>query len=181
MKILPMYQNAQGTYDLIHHTAKHFLDADEGPSWDLVPAGTLTATAARAAVSAGGPRPPPTGALGNTVDVRWWWPPWAALAREAHERGYRPRYELLLHLAPDPAGPAWETSSKDRRLLEYLGFRLVLEPRGEDYLVITAFFSRAFGGASKLPHLAPALRAFAARKNCPPGGIPGVSAPETKS
>jgi hypothetical protein len=65
--------------------------------------------------------------------------------------------------------------------MEYLGFRLILEPRAEDWQVITAFFSPSFGGASDLPQLAPALRAFAVRKNCPPGGVSGVGGRETKS
>jgi hypothetical protein len=172
-----MYENAPGTLDLVYHTAKHFLDADESSSWDRVPAGSMTASEARALAVRDGLRPPPTG---REVDPRWWWPPWRALARDAHDRGYRPRYELLLRLAPDPTGPRWESSAKDRRITEYVGFRLVLEPRGEDWQVVTAFFSPFFGGAADLPRLAPAVRAFAARKNCPPAGPSGVGGGETK-
>jgi hypothetical protein len=178
MKILPMYENAPGTLDLVYHTAKHFLADDEASNWDQVPAGTLSAKGALAQAVKDGLRPPPTG---RDVDVRWWWPPWRALARDAHDRGYQPRYDLLLSHAPDPRGPRWEPAAKERRVMEYLGFRLVLEPRAEDWQVITAFFSPSFRDASDLPRLVPALRAFAVRKNCPPGGVTGVGGRETKS
>jgi hypothetical protein len=177
MKILPMYENAPGTHDLVHHTAKHFLDVDEAASWDLVPAGALKATDARALAVRDGLRPPPTG---EDVDVRWWYPPWLALARDAHDRGYRPRYELLLRLAPDPNGPRWSPAAKGRRYTEWVGFRMILEPRGEDFQLITVFFSPVCGGTADLPHLEPALRAFAARKRCPAAassGVPGGESP----
>lgn len=178
MSFLPMYENAPGTLDLVYHTAKHFLDAEEARSWDRVPAGSLTAKDARELATRDGLRPPQTG---REVDARWWWPPWRALARDAHDRGYRPRYESLLRIAPDPIGSRWEPAARGRRVTEYLGFRLVVEPRGADWQVITAFFSPFFGGARDLPHLAPALRAFAARRNCPPAVASGVGAGESKS
>lgn len=177
MKIFPMYENIPGTLDLIYHTAKHFLDAQEALSWDRVPAGSLSAKDARASTVMAGLHPAPTG---RGVDIRWWWPPWRDLARDAHDRGYQPRYELLLRIAPDPTGPRWEPAAKGRKMTDYLGFRLVLEARGDDWQVITAFFSPGFGGAADLPRLAPALRAFAARRDCPPAEASGVSGEETK-
>jgi hypothetical protein len=177
MKILPMYENRPHVPDLVFHTAKHFFDASEGRSWDRVPAGTMTAEAARNALGDESTRPPPTGAV---VDVRWWWPPWLGHARKAHEQGYCPRYMLLLELAGDPAGPRWEPAACARRLAEYAGFRLIVEPRGDDFQVVTAFFSPLFNGSANLPKLAPALRAFAARRSCPPEGVSGVSPGETK-
>ena len=114
MSILSMYENAPGTPDLVYHTAKHFLDEDEADAWDKVPAGSLTAAAARDLVLSSGRRPPPTG---EVVDGGWWWPPWVGHARKAHDEGYAPRYRGLIALAGDPASArAWHpthTASPD--------------------------------------------------------------------
>jgi len=178
VSVLPMYENEPGTKDLIYHTAKHFLGPDEASRWDCVPAGSLSAREARVHCLEGGRRPPP---VGSTVDPTWWWPPWRSLAFDAHDRGYRPRYELLLKLAGDPSGPQWEPSELTRRLTEHLGFRLLVQPSGTDWQLITAFFSRTFRGAEKLQEFAPALRAFAARRNCPPEGTGSVPGGESRS
>lgn len=177
MKILSMYKNAPGTCDLVYHTAKHFLDEDEADAWDEVPAGSLAASAAREQVLSAGRQPPPTG---EDVDGGWWWPPWVGHACRAHDEGYAPRYRGLIALAGDPATGGWEDAARGRRLTEYLGCRVIIEPVGEDYQVITAFFSPNFSGASRLRHLAPALRAFAARRNCPEPVTAGVNAGESK-
>lgn len=176
MRLLPMFANTPGFPDLVHHTVKHFLDRREAPAWDRVPAGSLGAREARERLGADDPP-----ARWPTVDTAWWRAPWRARVEDAHDRGYRPRYELLASVSGDPAGPRWEPTERGRRYTEFCGFRLVLEPRGQDWQVITAFFSPLLAGADDLPQLAPALRAFAARRHCPPAGGPGVSGGESTS
>ena len=177
MKILPMYENRPGTKDLVHHTAKHFLDEAEGWAWDQVPAGGLTASEARRSLVRPDVQHPPTG---QDADPLWWWPPWLEYARSAHVQGYAPRYLALIHLAGDPSGARWQAAAVGRRLAEFVGFRLILEPTADAFQVVTAYFAPEARGAGDLPKLAPALRAFAARKDCPPGQRSGVKAGETK-
>jgi len=173
-----MYASKPGVPDLVYHTVKHFLDEGESTAWDQLPHGTLTAGGARAEVHARAEGALPTG---QPVDPRWWWPPWLAHARRAHDEGYGPRYQFLVGLSPDPASPRWENAAGGRRLSDFAGFRVVLEPRGVNYQVVTAFFSTSIRGAEHLRQLGPALRAFAARRDCPPAAPPGVPTPETKS
>ncbi len=170
-----MYVNTPGMPDLVHHTVKHFLGAAEREAWDRVPAGAVRANDAWCALARLADQEaqalPPRGRFPLTD---WWRPPWFLTVRHAHDAGYRPRYELLLKLVPDPAGARWGPAEKGRRMAEYLGFRLVLERQPAGWQVVTAFYSPAFAGAADLPHHAPALRAFAARQSCPAEGPLGV-------
>lgn len=179
MRFLPMYENTPGMPDLVHHTVKHFLGERERAEWDRVPAGSRTASEAWSDLrGAARVATPPRGRFPATA---WWGAPWIAHVRRAHDTGYRPRYELLLDHVGDPAGARWQDASKRRRLTEHLGFRLVVEPRGQDFQVVDAFYAPGCGGAGDLGGAFPALRAFAARRNCPPAAPPGVGGGESES
>jgi hypothetical protein len=174
--IKSMYVNAAGMPDLVHHTAKHFLNPDESHAWDRVPRGELGATEALVDARELGRTPD----IYPVVDPFWWWPPWKGFARQAHDLGYAPRYQLLIHLAGDPESPRWTALGQKRRVTEYLGFTLVVDQMGAHHQVVSAYYSPEFAGASDLPHLAPALRAFLDRAQCPLEAAPGVSAAENK-
>lgn len=175
MKVLPMYINTPGMPDLVHHTTKHYFGERERTAWDRVPAGGLSATGAWKSVQRESAPAPPRGRL---PDTRWWAAPWLEHVRHAHDQGFRPRYQLLIDFAGDPAGPRWETAEDRRRIADRLGFHLVLEPRGEDFQVLTAYFRSIFGDQAHLRQIGPPLRAFAARNHCPPGSRTGVPAGE---
>jgi hypothetical protein len=170
-----MYTNAVGTKDLVHHTAKHFLSEREVRAWDQVPRGPLGATEALVEARAHGQLPPTR----PEPDPRWWWPPWNQVARRAHDEGYAPRYELLIHLAGDLDSGRWAALPRNRRVTEYLGFTLVVDRRWDGDQVTSAYFSPEFTGSADLPHLAPALRAFLARRDCPDQGTSRVPPAET--
>jgi hypothetical protein len=173
-----MYENTPGMPDLVHHTVKHFLGDWERAEWDRVPAGSRTASEAWSGV-----RHMARGAIprrGRFPATAWWDSPWIAHVRRAHASGYRPRYELLLDHVGDPTGARWQDAAKRRRLVEHLGFRLIVEPRGQEYQVVDAFYASVCGGAGGLQGALPALRAFAARRNCPPAAPSGVGGGESK-
>jgi len=178
VKFLPMYENTPGMPDLVHHTVKHFLGDWERPEWDRVPAGTRTASEAWSEVRRAGRATPPRGRFPGTT---WWDAHWITHVRRAHEEGYRPRYELLLEHVGDPSGARWQDAAKRRRLTEHLGFRLIVEPKGQDFQVVDAFYALGCGGTGGLGGAPSALRAFAARRNCPPAGPSGVGGGESKS
>jgi hypothetical protein len=171
MKFLPMYENTPGMPDLVHHTVKHFLSDRERAEWDRVPAGTRTASGAWWDLRSAGKRTPLRGRFPAT---EWWEAPWIAHVRQAHNEGYRPRYELLLNHVGHPDGARWQNASKGRRLTEHLGFRLVVEASAQNFQVVTAFYGAGCIGAGGFHVALPALRAFAARQNCPPAGPSGV-------
>ena len=174
-----MYENTPGMLDLVHHTVKHFLGDWERAEWDRVPAGARKASEAWSDVRtvARGATP----GRGRFLATEWWSPPWVQHVRLAHEEGYRPRYELLINHVGDPSGARWQDASKRRRLVEHLGFRLVVEPKGQEYQAITAFYSPICAGAGRLTADLPALRAFASRRHCPPTAPTSVDGEESKS
>lgn len=172
-----MFINTAGMPDLVHHTAKHFFGERERSAWDRVPAGSLSASAAWTRVRReAGYRP----RRGHHPEIGWWARPWVEHVRGAHESGYKPRYALLIERAGDPSGPRWEAGERRRRVAEQAGFHLVVNPVGEDFQVVTAFFRVIFSEVASDPRPGPPLRAFAARGNCPPEARPGVTAEETK-
>lgn len=177
MTVHPMRETSPGSDDVISHTVKHFLAEGEARMWDRVPVGSVGAEEARAEAAGAGIEI----CSPEEIDIRWWWPPRGDLARRAHEGGYRPRYTFFIQKAPDPSGPEWEASWRGRRQLDYLGFRVVVHPKGENWQVTTSFFSPAIASKRDLPYLAFALRAFSARRNCPPDAGPGVTGSRSPS
>lgn len=178
MRFLPMYENTPGMPDLVHHTIKHFLGDWERAEWDRVPAGSRTASDAWSDVRRAARAFPSRGRFPATA---WWGSPWIEHVRRAHDGGYRPRYELLIDHVGDPSGARWQDAAKRRRLTEHLGFRLIVEACGQDFQVVDAFFGPGCAGAGGLGVALPALRAFAARRNCLASSPSGVSGGESKS
>ena len=175
MKVQPMW--AGSPTDLVYHTVKHFLASGEREAWDRIPAGTGTAESFVMSI----PRHPVRPVRGGDwADERWRSGPWQAHAHRAHASGYCPRYEFLAAMLGDVPGPRWERQGR-RWLGDLQGFRLVVEPKGTRYQMISAFFSHTYRHDDQPDSALRAFRSFAARLNCPPAPTLGVPTPEKTS
>jgi hypothetical protein len=161
-----------GSFDLVYHTVKHFLDEGEAQEWDRVPAGKTTAGELVSRIPRVPGRPLPTG---DPVDTRWWSPPGVYHVRRSHDKGYEPRYRLLIEKLGKPGGSRWERQGRRRWVGDIHGFRVVVDVHDEDVDVASAFFSSVFRHGD-IPD--ESLSVFRDPTHCPDGNRPGVLGPE---
>lgn len=133
-----------GKDDRIEHTLRHFLSAQE--TWAKRPPYAAKDPAeALAELRRRGWDPTGVSVVDrhdrrHVPDKRWWEPDRLAAVSEVHDRGYYPRYAMLVeHAGPPQVGGGWVLSNDDRWRAEVGGYIVIAALQPGRLQVISAY------------------------------------------